>query len=225
MKVLALVILLSLSLTACAFLERGTPPPEPGAFPFYAEKDASKGIRRVVMMPLRVENPGHASMGNLERSLQRAMSKEHLFELVPVSNSDLADTDFDSTRTKGTFRTEDLITLSQRFGAEGVIHGIVTQYQVYPQVVLGLRLTLLDCRTGRVPWATDIVLDASSRIIKQDVQNYYDTTKWEEGSLLDHEKVLISPRLFGDYASMRIASTLASAMRAGPASISRSVKN
>ncbi len=218
MKIALVAFLFGLSLTSCAFLEKGTPPPEPGAFPYHAESEPVGGLRRIVMMPLRSEVPGRPNAGSIETSLQRALSSKNNFELLPVHQSDLADTDLDTTRKIGTFKTEDLIVLSRRFGADGVIYGVVTHFQAYPQVIIGLRLTLLDCRTGRVPWATDVVLDASTRIIQQDVHNYYDTQKWEKDSLLDHEKVLISPRLFGDYASARIASTLAAALRVRPVS-------
>ncbi|MFT7616419.1 MAG: hypothetical protein ACI97A_000040 [Planctomycetota bacterium] len=209
MRASLVVLCLLVCLTGCV----NTPVSDPGAFPYHAEAQSVGGLRRVVMMPLRTEIKGHAPVDNLETSLLRAITAKHLFELLPVAQNDLADTDFDSTRRQGTYQTEDLITLSRRFGAEGVIHGIVTHYQVFPQIVVGLRLTLLDCRTGQVPWATDLLLDASSRMIEQDVHHYYDTEKWEEGSLLDHEKVLISPRLFGEYASSRIAATLAAALK------------
>lgn len=199
-------------LGACALIKEPTPPAEPAAFPYHAETETVGGMRRVVMMPLRTEIRGRAVRSRIETSLQRAISERHLFEMIPVSESDIADTDFDSTRKKGTFTTTDLITLSRRFGADGVLHGVVTHFQAYPQVVLGLRLTLLDCRTGRVPWATEVLLDASTRTVKQDVHNFYDTQKWEEDSLLDHEKVLVSPRLFGEYASARIAGTMANAL-------------
>ncbi len=205
-----------LLVSACAFIDKGTPPARPAAFPYHAEKDIAGGLRRVVMMPLRVERPTlNDSARILEQSLQRAISHRNLFEMLPVADKDLADTNIDSARSRGTFHTEDLITLSKRFGADGVLHGVVTHFQAYPQVVIGLRLTLLDCRTGRVPWATDVLLDASSRIIEQDVHNFYDTHRWEENSLWDHEKVLISPRLFGEYASERVASTLATALKGG----------
>ncbi len=207
-----LTLLAAASLGACAFLERPTPPPHTGPYPYHAQAGAPVPLRRVVMLPLETESCPAPQRLLLERTLLRAVAARNLFELVPAQERDVADTRIVSTRETGTYRTQDLVVLSRRFGAEGVLHGIVTHFQAYPQVVIGLRLTLLDCRNGRVPWATDVLLDASSRVIEQDVHNYHDSVLRDQGSLQDYRQVLISPRLFGEYASHRIAGTLAAAL-------------
>ncbi|MCB9833550.1 MAG: hypothetical protein H6807_13860 [Planctomycetes bacterium] len=211
-RIAVLLVLVLVFLPGCALLEAPTPAPQTGPFPYHSLAEAPAPLRRVVMLPLDAESCPAPHRLLVERSLQRAIAARNLFEILPVDERDVADTHIVSTRSTGTYHTDDLILLSRRFGAEGVLHGVITQFQAYPQVVIGLRLTLLDCRNGRVPWATDILLDASNRVIEQDVHNYYDTRLRDQGSLMDYEQVLISPRYFADYGADRVSGTLAKAL-------------
>ena len=213
MRSFFIVSVFSACLAGCAIFGSSTPPPHDEAYAYHVEDKIPANMRRVVMLPLAVESHSHGCEDHITESLTQAIGSHHLFELLPVDESDVADTALKLTRKNGTYRTGDLITLSRRFGADGILSGTLTQFQAYPQVIIGLRLHLLDCRTGRVPWATDVVLDASSPSIAQDVHNFYDTQMREEDTLWDYEKILLSPRLFGKYAAKRIARTLAHSMK------------
>ncbi len=92
----------------------------------------------------------------------------------------------------------------------------MTQFEAYPTIRYGLRLYLLDCRNGRVPWASEVLLDSGDRLVAQDVHNYHDVQLERTTSLLEHERILQSPRLFGEYAAHRISATLQETLHPRP---------
>jgi hypothetical protein len=175
-------------------------------------------FRRVLLAPLHREDAGEREEHVLRQALAAAMTANRIFEVVPISRRELADIAIERPRTKGTFGTEDLLELSRRFGVDGVLTGTLSQFRVYPQMQVGLRLHLIDCRTGRVAWGTDSFLDAADPRVARDAHNYYDLDFNDRGrSLAQEEKILISPRLFSRYTAARVADTLAQALRPRPA--------
>lgn len=209
-RALALVLLVAAG--GCAFLDV-TPDPVPGLVPSGGTAGGSQPFRRVVFMPIEPADPAAAPQAELlRRGIEAALARRNLFETVPVSQHDLVDIDLASARSQGTYKTDDLILASRRFGADGVLYGVLTQFAAYPHVRVGVRLYLLDCRNGRVPWATETLLDAGDRLVAQDVHNYHDVHLAKSPSLLDYERILRSPRMFSDYAASRIADSLRAAL-------------
>ena len=210
-RVLAVLALTcGLMTPGCAVFEPGTPEARNDLVHHHGTSQSLQPPRRVVFLQLdsEVGHPGFAR--DLGGALHSAFARRALFEIVPVSAADLADTEIKLTRERGIYRTEDLLKVSRRFGADGILHGVVTRFAPYPRVSIGLRLHLLDCRSGGVPWATDLLLDGNEARVAQDVHNYYDTVRHGDASLMDFEKILISPRLFSVYAADRVARTLES---------------
>lgn len=213
----ALTILgLVLLAPGCAILDI-TPEPVEGLVPRGGDAARVAPFRRVVMMPFEAAAEDGDQAQELRAALEAEISRRNLFETVPVSESDLVDIELASARHTGTYKTDDLILASRRFGADGVLFGVLTQFRAYPDVRLGLRLYLLDCRNGRVPWATETLLDAGDRLVAQDVHNYHDMQLRKSESLLEHERVLRSPRLFTAYAASRVADGLRNTLKGGNA--------
>ncbi len=211
---LAVAACVGMTLTSCI---HPTPPRRHDLIAWESPRSRLQPPRRVVFLPLDTE-VGHESYARQLQALVRtAMVGEAPFEIVPVSQEDLRDVDFRITRERGVYRSEDLIRLAGRFGTDGVLFGVLTHFRAAPSVSLGLRITLLDCRTGEVGWASDFVLDAEDVRVDQDVRNFVEVSLRETPSLMGHERVLISPRLFGAYTASRLADTLRTAFMSMPA--------
>lgn len=213
----ALLCSLAFLLSGCVLID-GTPPRQ-DVVPFERGAGESRPFRRVALVPLQAAEGDAAAAALLRDALQRQITTRSLFEAVPVPGDDLVDLHLERARRDGVVASEDLIAAGRRFGVDGVLTGTITHARTAPAVLLGARLTLIDTRTGRVAWTTDVVLDATDARVAADVHNYYDSVYEDPSrSLLEHEKVLISPRLFSDYAASRIADTLAAALgRSGSA--------
>ena len=200
--------LLGLAMTSCI---HPTPPRRDDLIAWESPRTRLQPPRRIVFLPLDTE-VGHESYARQLQALVRsAMVGEAPFEIVPVDQEDLRDVDFRLTRERGVYRSEDLIRLAGRFGTDGVLFGVLTHFRPAPSVSIGLRMTLLDCRTGEVGWASDFVLDAEDARVDQDVRNFVEVAQRATSSLMGHERVLISPRLFGTYTASRLADTLRTA--------------
>lgn len=216
---LALLCALVFLSCGCVILDR-TPPPQ-DLVPFETGKPGAAPLRRVAVVPLAIEGTDEAVARAFREDLRGAITQRRLFEALPVSGTDLDDIDLGSARSRGVYSTQDLLTLNRRFGVDAVLAGSLTESRTYPSIRMGLRLFLLDCRTGRVAWATDLMVDAADQAVAADAHNYYDTLYEDPStSLIEHKKVLISPLLFRRYLAARVAETIYRALNPRPAPIS-----
>ncbi|MEZ6196379.1 MAG: hypothetical protein R3F20_11740 [Planctomycetota bacterium] len=212
-RLAALVALLALAAAPGCLLVDITPG-EQNVVPYRSERPPASPLRRVVLPPLRMEDAESPQELALRNALVDQITSRGLFEVVPVTARDLEDIELDSARMKGVYSTADLLALNRRFGADGVFTGTLLRFRAYPQMQIGMRLHLIDCRSGRVLWGTDLHLDASDRRVADDAHNWYDLVYRDPTeSLVEHEKVLVSPRLFSTYAAYRISATLARSLR------------
>jgi hypothetical protein len=132
-----------------------------------------------------------------------------MFEVIPVNANDLADIELTKTRSTGIFTTDDLVRISHRFGADGALHGVVSHGAAAPTLRIGVRASLIDCRSGQVAWASDVSLDTGSRRVASDARAYHNTVLSHSDSLLSADRMLVQPGLFLTYVAHRMAETLA----------------
>lgn len=214
-RVLLLPLLLWPLVTGCVMLD--VTPAREDVVPYQTARKAAAPFRRVLLAPLRREDGADAAELKIRRALADAVVKQRVFEIVPVSRRELVDIEVERSRTMGTFSTEDLLALNRRFGVDGVLTGTLTRFEAYPEMTVGLRLHLIDCRTGRVAWGTDNLLSASDPRVRRDAHNFYDLGYHDPADSLDEEnKVLISPRVFSRYVAHRVVETLAVTLQPPP---------
>lgn len=211
---------LVLSLPSCVMLD--VTPSREDVVPYQAPSRPLAPFRRVLLAPLRREDGADASELVLRRALADAVVAQRVFEVVPVSRRELVDIEIERSRTRGTFSTDDLLTLNRRFGVDGVLTGTLTRFEAYPEMQIGVRLHLIDCRTGRVAWGTDNLLAASDPRVRRDAHNFYDLA-YHDGtdSLEEERKVLVSPRVFSRYVAHRVVETLSASVGGAAARASR----
>ena len=210
LHILAGLAVVCLFFSTCT-LVKPTPAPR-DLIPFHRGIPGKLPLVRVVLLPLHSEDTDSSAAELFGASLRNAITKRNVFEVVQVHEEDLAAMDFVLTREKGVYRTADLILMSQRFGADGVIFGTISRFRAFPAVQLGARLSLVDCRIGDLRWSTDFFLDAADAAVDQDVHNFHDVSLRDE-HVNGHHTVLVSPRLFCNYAAARTADTLERVIR------------
>ncbi|MEE9394238.1 MAG: hypothetical protein V3W41_17200 [Planctomycetota bacterium] len=207
---------ISLGLGGCIILDRT--PGIQDIIPYERPDRAPQRFERVALIPFEIEGFDDKTAASFREELRGAITQRGLFEALPISERDLDDINLSSARNRGTYSTEDLRALNRRFGVDGVLAGSITESRTYPSIRLGVRLFLLDCRTGRVAWASDFRLDANDQRVAADAHNYYDVHYQDPNrSLIEHEKVLISPRLFRQFVADRTIATLDRALKRRPA--------
>lgn len=210
LPVLSLVLLASLATSGCLHTSNNYEAAE-NLLPYHRTTDGFRSIRRVVLLPLEVESCSDGMDSLFAASLLREVARRNLFEIIPVSANDMADIQLSDSRATGVYSTRDLIQISQRFGADGALYGVVSHGGFVPRVSFSVRLNLVDCRNGEVVWATDATLDASNRRVSDDAKAYHDEVLASTSSLLGADRMLVSPRLFLGYAASRVADTLSNA--------------
>ena len=200
-----LVSVVTICLGGCALT---TPTPDPQDVVPHHEAAVRRPMRRVAVMIDQAPPRHEETAERFADALRRQLTERNLFEPLPVTSADLADANLASIRTRGRYAPEDLLTVGRRFGVEGVLYVTMTDFAATPTIRFGARLALIDCRDGSAAWSTDVMLDGEDRVVAKDVHNWHDVHLKDRGSLIDHELVLISPRLFFDYAATRIVGTM-----------------
>ncbi len=92
-------------------------------------------------------------------------------------------------------------TMREALKSDAVLIGTVTQYQPYPRMILGLRLTLLDLTDGDVMWGLEQVWDSSDNSTRKRIGH------WAGAASLREELVVMSSLNFGKFIAYEAAQT------------------
>lgn len=160
-------------------------------------------IRRVAFLPVYHERFTSEALRDLDASFNSELSKKTVFEVVPVSRREmegligLREVSSVEKVPGDLFRK-----LVDRYGVEGVMFTDVTHFSPYRPVAVGVRSKLVDVQTGRIHWASDILLDSSNSGVQAAARQYARVLGRDhfpvEG---DGGTVLLSPRMFSQFAA------------------------
>ena len=160
-------------------------------------------IRRVAFLPVYHERFTSDALRDLDASFNSELSKKTVFEVVPVSRREM----------EGLIGLREISSVEKvpgdlfrklvdRFGVEGVMFTDVTHFSPYRPVAVGVRSKLVDVHTGRIHWASDILLDSSNSGVQTAARQYAKVLGRDnfpvEG---DGGTVLLSPRMFSQFAA------------------------
>ena len=92
-------------------------------------------------------------------------------------------------------------TMRESLKSDAILIGTVTQYQPYPRMAMGLRLTLLDLTDGDVLWGLEQVWDSSDNSTRKRISH------WASAASLREELVIMSSLNFGKFIAHEAAQT------------------
>lgn len=107
------------------------------------------------------------------------------------------------------YSPEQLLEMRNVLKCDAVLTGTVTQYEPYPHTTMGLRLRLVDMRSGDLLWAVEQVWDSADKNVSQRIKRYLKSQD-DLGSGTE-ELVAMSSLKFLKFVGYEIAETLRSA--------------
>lgn len=148
---------------------------------------------------------------DLSTAFMRIQAKElrklHTFSVMPVYKSDAYWYNFENT-VNGEYDTDVLDAIRKAYGVNAVIFGVITQYESFPKLNIGLRLRMLDLRTGKILWGVENVWDTNDLSTQKQMCEYYKANLKKSFEPLGAEILEVSPREFGKFVATEIASTI-----------------
>ena len=201
---LILVGLAALAATGCQTRRPATVSQRPEAPQnWFLPTNPGRLIRRVAMLPVyHARIPGEV-LKDVDTALGAELSKKAVCEVVPVSRTEmegligLREVSSVERIPGDLFRR-----LQEQYGVDGVMMTDLTHYSPYRPVSVGVRSKLVDIESGRIHWASDVLLDSSNAGVAVAAREYQKILCKDNFPIQgDGGTVLMSPRLFVKFAA------------------------
>jgi hypothetical protein len=207
MKHLRLFSILSLAclvLAACQSKHASAVKPRPDAPQnWFLPTEPGRVMRRVAMLPIyHARLPGEI-LKDVDVALTAELAKKSLFEVVPISRPEMeALINVREVASVERIPGDLFRKLRDQYGVEGVMLTDLTHYSPYRPVSIGVRSKLVDIETGRIHWASDVVVDSGNGDVAAAARRYQKTLCRDNFPIEgDGGTVLLSPRQFVQFAA------------------------
>ena len=206
-------------------------PAAPAQNTFVSSSELPVDLRRVVMLPLASDtfnctlSDGCQMLGPV---LQAELIKTGKFEVVAADPETLRNcTGRLSWTGEEALPANFFDSLKQFYGCDAVLFCDLTTFRPSPPLAIGLRLKLVDVKTGKIIWAADEIYDANNADVRKAAQIYekreqphqslvfhiYSFLAWcintpTRTALDDQWNILHSPRYFGEFSADQVLKTL-----------------
>jgi len=177
-----------------------------GAYYINPHRDLHK-LGKVALVELDNTSSYPDVSADVTQALFLALQKKQVFSLATVDRDDPAwqtlQENLDSLQA-----LRQLLTMRDTLRCNALLIGTITEYRPYPQLVLGLRLKLLDLTDGQLLWGIEQVWDAADKSIQKRVGTYFKKELRSGLAPLREDLVVISSREFIKFAAYETAQTL-----------------
>jgi len=185
---------------------------EPKAVPpsghFYLDKTADfSTVGRVIVAELENDNTSPALGKTLTQALVDGVDKKHLFSVFSVYRLDSEWVSLNLDHLKS-FTPQDMANVRKLLKADALIHGTITRYRSYPQLLIALNLKMIDLRDGRLLWALEDVWDSTDKNIELRIKEFYKNEMRTGYEPMNWQIVLNSPNAFYKYVIYEVTTTL-----------------
>jgi len=163
------------------------------------------GIRRVAVMPFVNRSRYGEASKQLTDAFIIELRKTRNFDLLAVRcDEPLARLATSSSR----FDAVEARMLGETLNADAIILGEICEYEPYRPIAIGLRVVMIDARSGRVVWSVDELLDTNELAVANLARAYYYDVVDPAASPFLHERVLLSMRTFARCVCYHFVRTL-----------------
>jgi len=151
------------------------------------------GIRRVAVMPFVDRSRYPAASAQLTGTFVSELRKARRFDVTEVAAKEpLAQV----TAARGSFDAVQARLLGETLNVDTVIIGEIVEYRPYRPLAIGLRIVMIDTRSGRVVWTVDETLDTDELAVANLARAYYYDIVDPEASEYKVDRVLRSMATF-----------------------------
>ena len=199
------LVLLMLFLPGCGIYNRA---PEPMTGHYYLNPEMNLAdVGKVAIIELENHSRHPQVSADFTESLCQGLAMRALFGLKVIYRSDEI---YNSLQLDGerTYTSAQLSSIREALKTDAILTGSITQYQPYPHMNVGIRLRLLDLRSGQLLWALQQVWDGSDKLVAARMKGYFKTQMRKGYEPLKWELAVVSPRHFRKFVVYEIVQTL-----------------
>ena len=171
------------------------------------------GIRRVAVLPFVDRSRYAEASERLTEAFALELRKTRRFDVtapridMPIARLAAARSKFDAVEAR---------LLGETLNVDAVVVGEIVEYEPYRPVAIGLRVFMIDARTGRVVWTVDETLDTSELAVANLARQYYYDVVDPGASELLEDRVLLSMRTYARCVCYHFVRTLDRPLSASP---------
>lgn len=206
--------------SGCAKQCQPCPPPAPVCHRYHAPDIDWLSIRRLLLVPLENESSYPHATFEVQESLAARLQCSGRFEVVLASPESYTAC-HDSVRINGRFDEVELLYLAERYNADAIVFGTITQYQPYSPPRLGLSLRMISPANAVLIASVDGLWDGRDQAVAEQARYYTGNVLNDNESLMACNLTLDSPVLFRRFAchfavEALVSPVLAPVMNTGP---------
>lgn len=165
------ILLLSLLIILPGCIHPVTNESAPNSFYLNPDKNLNQ-IGRVALVDLTNNSVVHQISPNVTESLYQELQKQQIFGLTRIRRDNAAWRSL-QVDTEMNYTFEQLAQMRKILNCDAVLTGVITGYEPYPHMTIGLRLQMIDLSDGRLIWALEQVWDTTDKTTRHRIEEYY----------------------------------------------------
>ena len=166
-----------------------------------------KDLGRVALVELDNKTSYPEKSEELSEAIYVALQKCQLFGMTTIAQDDSRWHSLQSP-LDANYDAEQLMEMRRVLESDAILTGTMTQFAPYPHMSVGLRIRLIDLRSGELLWAVEQVWDCGDAHTKIGIERYLQDQIGTEGSALQRTLVTTSSLNFFRFISYELALTL-----------------
>lgn len=174
----------------------------------------SYDLRRVGLLPVHGRELDESRSRDLQQALRFELARRAAFEVVLLSDADLAEIDPNRPYERGAYSARTVIEAARRFRLDGLFVATVTHFEPYPPQGIGMQFELVAAETGLVIWSSTLDVDAADSTVRRSIEGFQRQRLDESGEFGDIEVLLLSPSHLMRFAASEVARTAPAAIDA-----------
>jgi hypothetical protein len=205
----------------CFFAGCQGKPVAPMVGSYYLSPNADlSSLGRVALVELDNNSSYPEIAKNATDAIYVGLQKKQRFGLTVIPQNEAIWRSLQS-EADSSYSPEQLLEMRKALKCDAVLTGAITQYEPYPHMSIGLRLRLIDMRSGGLLWAIEQVWDSADRSVSHRIKQHL---KSQEGMGSGNEElVVMSPLRFLKFVGGEIAWTLGVAQENGSTYVARRI--
>jgi hypothetical protein len=198
------ILLLSVLVPGCMIGNNNTP----GTDHYYlTPQNNLSAVGKIAIVELYNDSHYPQIAVDTTQALFQALQKKQISSLTVVRQDDPTWRGL-GLDSDGPYTIAQLAAISEALRCDAVLLGTVTQYQPYPHMILGLRLKLVDLRSGQLIWALEQIWDTADQTTEDRIREYFRRQMRSGYGPLREELVSISTIKFIRFVAYEVGETL-----------------
>lgn len=163
-------------------------------------------LQRIGILPPSGAGMTDHAAAELQQVLFGEFTLEAPFEVVLLSQADLAEIDLSDPYQRGVYQAETVIGISRRYNLDGMLVPTVLARQTYPPLRLDMHMDLVAAETGMAIWTAAVGLHGDRPDVQAGLEAFF-------GNGMAHTddswaSSLLSPSQFSRFAANQLALAL-----------------